>query len=72
MTNFIEGQRNCLKNLSSRPERSEVEGPAVLPGIESRFIPLGVGKAGGQLYGKAHTGAGFVNPSLTQGLMGGR
>jgi hypothetical protein len=32
-------------NLSSRPERSEVEGPAVLlPGIESRFIPRGSAK----------------------------
>jgi hypothetical protein len=67
MTNFIEGQRNCLKNLSSRPERSEVDLRCCLPGIESRFIPLRVGKAGGQLYGKAHRGW-ICKRVLTQGL----
>jgi hypothetical protein len=42
-------------DLSSRPKRSEVEGPAVLPAwYPTRFIHPRVGKAGGQLHGKPH------------------
>jgi hypothetical protein len=41
--------------LSSRPERSVVEGPAVLPAwYRKPFHPAWVGKAGGQLYWKTH------------------